>query len=166
MDSNTPFWANRGRRGEETGPFWANRGRRTGSEKRPSEIMQPDPDEWNTQLEEPLYVEEPRWILVRRDDERRASSYIAPDYKPYFVTRGKRPIHDKPRRDVGKTVIQTHRVIHDSNINHGNFNDDGPIQNSRVQDPQMDFGTTDRCESDGTCRSICVDKIKRSGSHK
>lgn len=113
VDGNNPFWANRGRRGDDTGPFWANRGRRT--DKHPSDLTREAVDnEWNTQLEEPLYAEESRWILVRRDDERRASSYIAPDYQPYFVTRGKRPqqpelnrhYHETSGSDAGTAVGQ------------------------------------------------------------
>lgn len=58
----------RGIRQEEMGPFWANRGKKNPTYK-----------------SDQLYVQEPHWILVRRDDD---SSLL--DYDPFFITRGKK----------------------------------------------------------------------------
>lgn len=58
----------RGIRQDDVGPFWANRGKKNPTYK-------------NDQL----FVQEPHWILVRRDDDRGIS-----DYDPFFITRGKK----------------------------------------------------------------------------
>ncbi|KAJ8923806.1 hypothetical protein NQ315_010388 [Exocentrus adspersus] len=53
---------------DELGPFWANRGKK-------------DP----TYFQEPLYVEEPYWVLVRRDEQ-----YQEEPLEPFFTSRGKK----------------------------------------------------------------------------
>lgn len=55
-------------RQEEMGPFWANRGKR-----------------YPTYKNNMLFVQEPHWILVRRDEESAVS-----DFDPFFITRGKK----------------------------------------------------------------------------
>lgn len=50
---------------EDTDPFWANRGKK-------------DP----SYLQDPLYVEEPYWILVRRNEQF--------EENPFYVSRGKK----------------------------------------------------------------------------
>lgn len=52
---------------DELGPFWANRGKK-------------DPSYSRNQL----FVDEPRWILVRRDDRNHEEK------EPFFLTRGKK----------------------------------------------------------------------------
>ncbi|CAH1121059.1 unnamed protein product [Ceutorhynchus assimilis] len=51
---------------EDMGPFWANRGKK-------------DP----TYTQERLYVEEPRWFMVRKNG----------DDEPFFNSRGKKPLY-------------------------------------------------------------------------
>ncbi|CAH0562380.1 unnamed protein product [Brassicogethes aeneus] len=69
---------------DELGPFWANRGKK-------------DP----TYLQQRFFVEEPRWVLVRRDDP------SADVDDPFFLSRGKKEELYRPyalsreRRDDG-----------------------------------------------------------------
>lgn len=69
---------------DDVGPFWANRGKK-------------DP----TYRTEPLYAEEPHWILVRRAPEH--ISPITYDIQPFFITRGKK---SKYNMDQEKETIQ------------------------------------------------------------
>lgn len=76
----------RGIRQEEMGPFWANRGKKNPTYK-----------------SDALYVQEPHWILVRRDDESGLSNY-----DPFFITRGKKffSINDDEGDDAMKNYVK------------------------------------------------------------
>lgn len=82
----------RGIRQDEMGPFWANRGKRNPMYKN-----------------DRLFVQEPNWILVRRDDERGIS-----DYDPFFTTRGKKFLIDDSQSNYFKDLSVRDRREHAS----------------------------------------------------